>query len=123
MISNLKNKRMKRAKRRHRTRRHISGTPDRPRLVVFRSNVHTYAQIVDDVNGRVLVSASTMDKELRDKLKGLKKSEAAEKVGAALAERGLKNDVKRVVFDRNGYAFHGRVARVAAGAREKGLSF
>jgi large subunit ribosomal protein L18 len=123
MISNLKEKNKKRRNRKRRIRMRITGTPERPRLTVFRSACQTYAQVIDDQAGKVLVSASTIDKELRDSLKGLKKADAAEKVGQALAERCKKKDVTKVVFDRNGYSYHGRVARLAAGAREKGLSF
>lgn len=123
MISNLREKNAKRRKRRRRIRKRVYGTPECPRLTVFKSARNTFAQIVDDQNGKVVASASTIDKELRGSLAGLKKADAAGKVGEALAERCLKKQVKRVVFDRNGYAYHGRVARLATAAREKGLSF
>jgi large subunit ribosomal protein L18 len=123
MISNTKDKRRKRTQRRRRIRHKLVGTPERPRLSVFRSARHTYAQIIDDSSGRVLVAASTIDKEIRDSIKKVNKSEAAEKVGEVLAERCAKKEVKKVVFDRNGYTYHGRLAKLAHGAREKGLSF
>ncbi|MBW1810969.1 MAG: 50S ribosomal protein L18 [Deltaproteobacteria bacterium] len=123
MISNIKDKRRKRIQRRRRIRRKLIGTPERPRLSVFRSAKHTYAQVIDDQSGRVLVAASTMDKEIRDSIKKANKSEAAEKVGEVLAQRCAKKEVKKVVFDRNGFTFHGRLAKLAHGAREKGLSF
>jgi len=123
MISNLKDKRRKHMQRRRRIRHRVSGTPERPRLSVFRSARHTYAQVIDDSSGRVLAAASTIDKEIRDSIKKVNKSEAAEKVGEILAERCAKNEVKKVVFDRNGFTYHGRLAKLAHGAREKGLSF
>jgi large subunit ribosomal protein L18 len=122
MISNLRDKQAKRLKRRRRIRVRVSGTSECPRLTVFRSAKNTFAQVIDDQSGRVLASASTIDKELRKTLAGLKKAEAAGKVGALLAERCLKKEIKQVVFDRNGYAYHGRVAKLASAAREKGLS-
>ncbi|HUU02578.1 MAG TPA: 50S ribosomal protein L18 [Myxococcota bacterium] len=122
MIHNLRDKQAKRLKRRRRIRVRVSGTPECPRLSVFRSAKNTFAQVIDDESGRVIASASTLDKELRGALGGLKKAEAAGKVGTLLAERCLKKEIKRVVFDRNGYAYHGRVAQLATAAREKGLS-
>ena len=123
MISNLAKKTRKRLKRKRSIRKRVIGTTERPRMTVFRSLHHTYAQVIDDSSSKTLVSASTMDKELRDKVKGLKKAEAAEKVGELLAERCSKNSITKVVFDRNGYKYKGRVAQVAAAARKKGLSF
>lgn len=123
MILNTKVKRRKRAQRRRRIRRKVFGTPERPRLSVFRSAKHIYAQVIDDQTGRVLAAASTIDKEIKDTIKKANKTEAAEKVGELLAQRCTKKDVKKVVFDRNGYTFHGRIAKLAHGAREKGLSF
>ncbi len=121
MILNLERKRQKRKKRKRSIRKRVVGTPEKPRLVVFRSARHTYAQVIDDYNGRTLAAASTLDKELRSQLKGLKKVQQAQKVGELVAQRCIEKDIKRVVFDRSGYAYHGRVAGVAAGVREKGL--
>ena len=103
-----------------RVRKKIFGTADRPRLSIFRSAKHIYAQVVDDVAGKTLASASTRDKGVRDNLAG-KKSEMAKTVGKALAEACKTAGVQKVAFDRNGYRYHGRVAAVAEGAREGGL--
>ena len=113
----------KKAMRLHRhvrVRGKISGTPCRPRLIVFRSNANIYAQIIDDVNGVTLVSASTVEKEF-DGATG--NCEAAKKVGLKLAERAKAKGIEEVVFDRGGYIYHGRVAALADGAREGGLKF
>ena len=107
-------------KRHNRVRGKISGTPERPRLCVFRSENHIYAQIIDDVAGNTLVSASTVEKGFE----GLGSNcDAAKKVGATVAERALKKGIEEVVFDRGGYIYTGRVAELAAGAREGGLDF
>ena len=106
-----------------RVRRKLAGSAERPRLNVFRSVTAIYAQIVDDVAGRTLVSASSVDKELRSKVKGLKKSEQAKLVGQAVAERAKTKGIKSVVFDRGGYQYMGRVKALADGAREGGLKF
>ena len=103
-----------------RVRSKISGTPECPRLNVFRSDKHIYAQIIDDVNGTTLASASTMDKEFNGK--GGNK-EAAKQVGLTVAKRALEKGISTVVFDRGGYIFHGRVKELAEGAREGGLKF
>ena len=109
-------------KRKHlRVRKKISGTPECPRLCVFRSNSHIYAQVIDDVNGVTLCSASTLDKEAAIEIGS--NVEAASKVGKLVAERALAKDIKEVVFDRGGYLYHGRVAALAEAAREAGLSF
>ncbi len=111
-------------KRRHlRVRKRVFGTPERPRLNVYRSLSQIYAQIIDDVAGHTLVSASTIDKELREKVKGLKKTEQARLVGKALAERALSRGIEQVVFDRGGFRYIGRVQALAEGAREGGLKF
>jgi len=123
MISNLEKKTRKRLKRKRSIRKRVIGSTERPRLTVYRSLHHTYAQIIDDSSGKTLVTASTLDKELKEQVKGLKKVQAAEKVGELLAERCGKQSIAKVVFDRNGYAFKGRVAQVATAARKKGLSF
>lgn len=111
-------------KRRHiRVRKRIQGTPDRPRLNVFRSLSEIYAQVIDDEAGVTLVSASTIDKELRGQMKDLNKSEQAALVGKAVAERAKKQGIDTVIFDRGGYRYIGRVKALADGAREGGLEF
>ena len=109
-----------RKKRHLRVRNKISGTAEVPRLNVFRSNIHIYAQIVDDVKGMTLVSASTLEKDFDNS--GTKK-EKAKKVGMAVAKKALAAGIKQVVFDRSGYQYHGRVKELAEGAREGGLEF
>jgi large subunit ribosomal protein L18 len=112
-----------RLRRHRRVRGKLSGTPERPRLNVFRSVTAIYAQLIDDLAGRTLVSASSVDKELRSKVQGLKKSEQAKVVGQAVAERAKSKGIKAVVFDRGGYKYIGRVKALADGARESGLQF
>ena len=119
MVSKV-NKNAMRLKRHVRVRGKVSGTPERPRLNVFRSNANIYAQIIDDVNGVTLVSANTLEKEFEG---ATGNCEAAKKVGAVLAERAKAKGINVVVFDRGGYIFHGRVAALAEGAREAGLEF
>ena len=119
MVSKV-NKNAMRLKRHVRVRGKISGTPERPRLNVFRSTANIYAQIIDDVNGVTLVSANTLEQEFEG-LTG--NCEGAKKVGAVLAERAKAKGISEVVFDRGGYIFHGRVAALAEGAREGGLEF
>ena len=119
MVSKI-DKNAMRLKRHVRVRGKISGTPERPRLNVFRSNANIYAQIIDDVNGVTLASANTLEKEF-ESLTG--NCEGAKKVGAVLAERAKAKGISEVVFDRGGYIFHGRVAALAEGAREGGLEF
>ena len=109
-----------RLKRHVRVRGKISGTPECPRLNVFRSNANIYAQIIDDVNGVTLVAANTLEKDFEGATGNV---EAAKKVGAVLAERAKAKGIEEVVFDRGGYIFHGRVAALAEGARENGLKF
>jgi large subunit ribosomal protein L18 len=130
MRTNLKvlrkrnHKQASRVKRKFGIRKKIGGTADRPRLSVFRSAKHIYAQVIDDASGVTLASASTMDKEVKGEVNGeQKKTEVAKVVGEALAKRCTAKGIKSVVFDRNGFRFHGRVAAVAAGAREGGLEF
>ena len=106
-----------------RVRKKISGTPEMPRLSVYRSNKHIQAQIIDDVKGATLVSASTMDPELKGKLEEVDKKGAAKLVGKLIGERAVQAGIKTVVFDRGGYVYTGRVAEVVAGAREAGLEF
>jgi large subunit ribosomal protein L18 len=112
-----------RLRRHRRVRGKVEGTAERPRLNVFRSVSEIYAQIIDDAAGRTLVSASSVDKELRSKVEGLKKSEQAKIVGQAVAERAGTKGIKAVVFDRGGYKYIGRVKALADGARENGLQF
>ena len=114
------NKNAMRLKRHVRVRGKISGTPECPRLNVFRSNANIYAQIIDDVNGVTLVAANTLEKDFEGATGNV---EAAKKVGAVLAERAKAKGIEQVVFDRGGYIFHGRVAALAEGAREAGLKF
>lgn len=112
-----------RQRRRWRIRARVQGTPDRPRLSVFRSHKHMYAQIIDDLSGKTLASASTRDKDLRGDVKYGGNKDAATAVGKALAEKAIAAGIKAVAFDRGSYKFHGRVAAVAAAAREGGLAF
>ena len=114
------NKNAMRLHRHVRVRGKISGTPECPRLNVFRSNANIYAQIIDDVNGVTLVAANTLEKGFEGATGNV---EAAKKVGATLAERAKAKGIEQVVFDRGGYIFHGRVAALAEGAREAGLKF
>ncbi len=106
-----------------RVRKKISGTPNRPRLCVFRSNTNIYAQIIDDTTGNTLVSASTLEKDIKSGLAYGGNAEGAKAVGKLVAERAADKGIKEVVFDRGGYIFHGRVAALAEAAREAGLSF
>ena len=112
-----------REKRKARIRKKLSGTTERPRLTVYKSLRHMYAQIVDDTTGRTLAAVSTGSKALRDEVKEDDKTGAAKKIGAAIARAALEKGVKQVVFDRNGFDYHGRVQAVAAAAREAGLKF
>ena len=106
-----------------RVRKKVSGTPARPRLCVYRSNLHIYAQIIDDVAGKTLVAASTVEKEIAAQIAECDKKGAAKIVGKIVAERAIEAGIKEVVFDRGGYIYTGRVAELAAGAREGGLDF
>ncbi len=117
------NKVLARIRRHRRVRKEIFGTPEKPRLCVFRSSKHIYAQIVDDLVGKTLVSASTMDSELKGKVKSGGNVKAAKLVGALLAKRALSKSIEKIVFDRGGYLFHGRIKALADAAREGGLSF
>ena len=109
--------------RHHRQRRNLNGTSERPRLNVYRSTNHIYAQIIDDTEGNTLVAASTLDAEIKGQLEGKDKKEAAKLVGKLVGKRALEKGVKKVVFDRGGYLYTGRVAALAEGAREAGLDF
>ena len=112
-----------RKNRHRRVRQKVHGTPEKPRLNVYRSNNHIYAQIIDDTVGQTLVSASTLDLDLREKLSSTHDKEAAKLVGKLIGERALDNNIDEVVFDRGGYIFHGRIKELADGAREAGLKF
>ena len=112
-----------REKRHYRLRNHISGTSERPRLCVFRSNNHIYAQVIDDVNQCTICSSSTMQKDLTDELKSTSNVEAAKAVGDAVARKALDKGITAVVFDRGGYVYHGKVKALADAAREAGLQF
>ena len=110
--------------RRHlRVRSHISGSAEKPRLSVFRSSCHIYAQVIDDVKRHTLAAASSLDPGLKGQLEGKNKTETAGLVGAAVAQRAQEQGVSQVVFDRGGYQYHGRVKALAEAAREKGLKF
>lgn len=113
----------KRVERHNKIRNKIVGTPERPRLNVYRSSTNIYAQIIDDAAGKTLVQASTIDKEIAAKVAEMTKVEAAKVVGAEVAKRAVEKGIKSVVFDRGGYLYHGRVKSLADGARENGLDF
>ena len=112
-----------RAKRKMSIRKRVNGTPDRPRMSVFRSLKHIYVQVVDDQKHITLVAMSTLDEGVKGELTGLKKKDKSKKIGAAIAKRCLEKGISQVVFDRNGYIYHGRVSALADGAREAGLKF
>ena len=119
----IHDKRTARLRRKSRIRKRVQGSQERPRLSVFRSALHIYAQVIDDSAGKTLVGVSTLTKELRDGLKGLKKRQAAQKVGEELARRCKELQIEKVVFDRNGYRYHGRISALADAARKGGLQF
>ena len=118
-----KTRALARERRHTRVRKQVFGSPERPRLNIFKSLTGIYAQIIDDMDGNTLVSASTVDKELREKVKGMKKSEQAKAIGQAIAERAKSKGISSVVFDRGGFRYTGRVKALADGAREGGLQF
>lgn len=113
----------RRLARHRRVRKDLYGTPERPRLCVFRSNKNISVQIIDDVNGVTLAAASTLDKELKGQIEYGGNKEAAKKVGEAIAKRALDKGIDTVAFDRGGFLYHGRVKELADGAREAGLKF
>jgi large subunit ribosomal protein L18 len=123
MASKLNRRQEARLKRRKRIRKKISGSPERPRLSVFRSSKHIYAQVIDDLNGVTLVTASTLSPEIRQQEKVKGKIEDAKRVGKLIAQMTKAQGITRVVFDRNGFMYHGRVRALAAAAREAGLEF
>jgi large subunit ribosomal protein L18 len=122
MVSRVKETRLRRERRHRRVRHRISGTPQRPRLNVFRSSAHIYAQLIDDVAGRTLAAASTLEEAIKEKNIRPKVAQA-EAVGRLIGERAKAIGIKQVVFDRGGYLYHGRVKAVAEGARAAGLEF
>ncbi len=118
-----KTKEQTRGRRKLRIRKKVEGTTERPRLTVFRSARHIYAQVIDDSTGKTITSASTLSKDLKGSLEGKKKAEAATAVGALVAEQCKSKNVTKIVFDRNGYLYHGRVKALAEAARKAGLDF
>lgn len=122
-MSSNKTRAQSRVRRHEHVRRTVSGTAERPRLNVYRSLAEIYAQVIDDTAGHTLAAASSIDHELRAKMQGLKKSEQARLVGLAIAERARAKGIQKVVFDRGGFRYIGRVKALADGAREGGLEF
>jgi large subunit ribosomal protein L18 len=118
-----KTKEQTRERRKAHIRKKVNGTAERPRLTVFRSSKHMYAQIVDDSTNKTIAAVSTLDEKIAPELKGLKKAERAKKVGQAIAERCKAKGIDKVVFDRNGFIYHGRIMALADAAREAGLKF
>jgi large subunit ribosomal protein L18 len=116
-------KRSARIKRHRRVRKKVFGTTERPRLCVFKSIKHIYAQIIDDENGLTLASASTLSSDVRDKISGGNNAEAAKAVGEVIGKKAVEKDITKVVFDRGGYLYHGKVKALAEAAREAGLNF
>ena len=112
-----------REKKHLKIRNRFSGTAERPRLAVFRSNNHMYAQVIDDAAGKTLVAASTIEKDVKAKLEKTNNVEAAKVLGEVIAKRALEKGIENVVFDRGGYIYHGKVAALAEAAREAGLEF
>ncbi len=123
-MTSIKDKREDRLKRKKRVRKKIKGTPQRPRLTVFKTATNIYAQIIEDSVGRTLVAASTISKDLKSKAKGISGNiKGAILVGESIGKKGVGKGIKEVVFDRNGFLFHGRVKALADAARENGLKF
>lgn len=118
-----KSRSLSRKRRHRRVRTKVEGSPERPRLNVFRSNKHIYAQVIDDQSGSTLAAASSLDSKLRSDLKSSSNREAARRVGKLVADRAVDRGINSVVFDRSGYLYHGRVKELADGAREGGLTF
>ncbi len=123
MKKKVKTKKEKREKRHKRLRAKIIGSAKQPRLSVFKSNKHTYAQLIDDSKGKTLFSASDLEIKSKENKKDNKKTDLAKKIGQLIAKKGIENKIKKVVFDRGGYKYHGRIKGVAEGAREGGLEF
>ena len=120
---NKKSRKDVRVKKHLRIRNRFSGTPERPRLAVFRSNNHMYAQIIDDTAQNTLVSASTVEKSVRDELEKTNNVDAAAYLGTVIAKRAVEKGIREVVFDRGGFIYHGKIAALADAAREAGLEF
>ncbi|MFO7750645.1 MAG: 50S ribosomal protein L18 [Desulfobacteraceae bacterium] len=120
-MANKSTRRISRLKRKTRIRKNITGTPERPRLCVFRSSKHIYAQVIDDTKGATMVSASTLDKAYTEK--ELTGKDAATAVGKLVGKRALDRGIAKVVFDRSGFLYHGRIKALSDGAREAGLNF
>ncbi|MDP3388017.1 MAG: 50S ribosomal protein L18 [Eubacteriales bacterium] len=112
-----------RQKRHYKMRNKIQGTPERPRLNVFRSSSNIFVQVIDDTKGVTIAAASTLDNDIKEKVSGLNKTEAAKIVGQEIAKKSIDKGIEAVVFDRGGYLYHGRVKSLADGARESGLKF
>lgn len=123
MSSVAQNRLESRLRRHQRIRRKLSGTAEVPRLAVYRSHLHIYAQLIDDLSGRSICGTSTLDPAIREGLTGKKKSEKSRLVGKRMAEIALGRGIQRVSFDRGGYLYHGRIRALAEGAREGGLQF
>jgi large subunit ribosomal protein L18 len=117
------NRAKKRKMRQRRVRRKLKGSPERPRLCVYKSGRHIYAQVIDDIGGKTLVAASTLSPELKAKIKSAEDKDAAKEVGKLVAEKSRAAGVSRVVFDRNGFLYHGKIKTLADAAREQGLEF
>jgi len=122
-LSSLAQKQVARLKRQTRVRKKITGSPARPRLNVFKSARHIYAQLIDDTTGVTLAAASTLTDDVSEGLAYTGNADAAAKVGAAIAKKALEKEITAVVFDRNGFLYHGRIKALAEAARENGLSF
>lgn len=123
-MNQIERSKQRRDRIRHQIRKKLTGTSERPRMVVYRSASHIYAQLIDDVNSKTLLTVSTKSKDVSDKITGVKgKIEKSKIVGKLAAEKALSNNIKSVLFDRNGYLYHGRVKALADGAREGGLNF
>lgn len=122
-MSRMNTKKIARQKRKIRIRKKIFGTEARPRLSVFRSAKHIYAQLVVDSSGSTILAASTVSPEIRNEIANLKKSDAARKVGEWIGRKAAEKNIRKVVFDRNGFLYHGRIKALAEGARESGLEF
>lgn len=123
MVDKSRQKFESRKRRQKRVRSHLSGTAQRPRLNVYRSLTNIFAQVIDDVDGKTLVSASTIDSDVKTQVEGKNKVDSARIVGRIVAERAKSAGITSVVFDRAGYRYHGRIAALAEGAREAGLEF
>jgi len=122
-MKRTKTVRAARIRRHTRVRKQVNGTPERPRLAVFRSLTHIYAQVIDDVERKTIAAASDLEADLKAKVQGKKKAEVAALIGTLVAERAKEKGVSKVVFDRGGFVFHGRVKALAEAARESGLDF